>query len=108
MSSYKVRKLFRCTKAKHAWVIEVAAHQIFAVIDDLRNKLGEIQHVKISPEEEKVNPRPWYFVFVKDSVSAGYRSHDGELDMRLYVNDDAVATHFYLLTGKTDYATIEL
>ena len=108
MSSYRVHKLQRCAKAKHAWVIKVHAHQLFAVVDDLRNKLGDVQYPKLPVADGEKDERPWYFVFVKDSVCPGYNQDDGEVDMRLYVNDDGVATHFYLLTGKTEYATIEL
>jgi hypothetical protein len=108
MSHYKIHKLQRCAKAKHAWVIEVHAHQLFAVVDDLKAKLGETQYPKVELKDGEKDQRPWYFVFVKDSVYPGYHADDGDIDMRLYVNDDGVAAHFYLLTGKQECATIEL
>ena len=108
MSSYEVHKLQRCAKAKHAWVIKVHAHQLFAVVDDLRAKLGAEQYPKVDVPAGEKDERPWYFVFVKDSVCPGYSQDDGDVDMRLYVNDEGVAAHFYLLTGKTERATIEL
>lgn len=93
----KIRKLSRCPSAKYSFVITVQAHKMFETMDQLRAMLGDEQH---QPEgTNATNPRPWYFVFTKDSTSGAWRNSDGSVDLRLYINDEDIAVQFKLMCG---------
>jgi len=93
----KIRKLSRCPSAKYSFVITVQAHKMFETMDTLRQYLGNEQH---APEgTNATNPRPWYFVFTKDSTSGAWRNSDGSVDLRLYINDEDIAVQFKLMCG---------
>ncbi len=96
----KVRQLSRCPSAKYSYAIRIEANAMFASIDLLRSMLGPEQYSRSDPKFDATNPRPWFFVFVKDSTEGSWKASDGSVDMRLYINDEEVAVQFKLMCGE--------
>ena len=88
----------RCPSAAYSFVITIQAHKLFDTVDTLRNMLGSDQHVPNGANAS--DPRPWYFVFTKDSTSGAGRYSDGYVDIRLYINDEDIAVQFKLMCGE--------
>lgn len=92
----KIRKLQRCPSAKYSFVIDIEAGDLFETMDELKLMLGDKQHPR-DAKYDADNPRPWYFIFVKDSTSGAWRDSDGSVDLRLYINCEEIAIQFKLM-----------
>lgn len=91
---FTVKRLDRCAVAKRAFIIDFAAHNLFGVTRYLETIMGSLQQPKLLMVPVKTkDTRDWFFAFTKDSIwTSG--AHDGELGMRLYVNDEKIIEYF--------------
>lgn len=91
---YAVERISRSARTKCAFIIHFRAHNLFRVVADLERILGSIQHpMQLAVPLKSKDTRPWYFGFVRDTVWAS-DVHDGELGLRLYVNDETISEYF--------------
>jgi hypothetical protein len=110
LKQYHIFRIERSAKTKRAFGITIPAHLLFQVVADLQAKLGPIQHPMLELAGNGVkDQRPWYFGFVKDSIwTSGV--HDGNVSLRLYVNDDTIIEQFDLICepAAPHYAVVDL